>query len=353
VTIAPQDRRGDQNLVELRSATVHFRKRAGFGRRPSTVHALDDVSFAIREGETLGLVGETGSGKSTMGRAIVGLCRLTSGEIRISGKPLPQTGPPGSFAKQLQMQMVFQDPAASLNPRRTVGATIGEALDSSTSRASARHVIAALLEDVALPAAFAQRYPHELSGGQQQRVAIARALASKPRLIVLDEAVSALDASTQAQVLNLLLDLLEKHQLTYVFISHDISVVRFLSSRIAVMYLGKVVELGPADTIQADGLHPYSISLASAVPLANSDVRDRRTRYMLRGSTPSPISPPSGCRFHPRCPIAQLPRCRDFEPELVEHQPKRHAACHFAGQFHELYRGDSLSHFPPTATRPG
>jgi oligopeptide/dipeptide ABC transporter ATP-binding protein len=298
---------------------------------------VDDVTLEIKAGETLGIVGETGCGKSTLGRAILGLAPLAAGQILIDGKPLPRRSRPGAAASSLGLQMVFQDPAGSLNPRRTVELSIGEAIHNDrVGTVELRGRIAELLDDVALPQALASRYPHELSGGQQQRVAIARALGSQPRLIVLDEAVSALDTSTQAQILNLLLDLRERHGLTYIFISHDIEVVRFMSTRIAVMYLGKVVEIGVAATVVARALHPYSICLASAVPYPDPRRERLRVQHVLSGTMPSALAVPSGCPFHSRCPVAQFPICSDAEPQLLEYQTGNRAACHFAGRFDEL-----------------
>ena len=323
-------------LLEVRNVSVHFPVRSA-GRR-ARLHALDDVSLSVFEGDVLGIVGESGCGKSTLGRTMIGLQRPTDGQITVAGEPLRTDARRGAEAYRLGLQMVFQDPVGSLNPRMTVGAAVTEPLrNRGLSRAARWRRAAQLLDDVGLPSSYLSRYPEELSGGQQQRVAIARALASEPRLIVFDEAVSALDVSTQAQVLNLLKDLHEAHRLTYVFISHDISVIRFISTRVAVMYMGKVMELADAEAIGADALHPYSICLSSAVPVADPQVEATRTQIQLSGSPPSPIDPPAGCRFVTRCPVADPAVCALQPPPLVEHRPGRWAACHFAGEFHARY----------------
>jgi oligopeptide transport system ATP-binding protein len=330
------------DVLQLDGVSVHFEKRLGLGKGRQVLHAVEDVSLQVRRGEVLGIVGESGCGKSTLGRTMIGLQRATRGTVRVNGEPLRMSARPGAEATRLRLQMVFQDPVGSLNPRRTVGAAVREPLQNDGVRGadlSAR--VAALLDDVGLARSYADRYPEELSGGQQQRVAIARALATDPRLIVFDEAVSALDVSTQAQVLNLLRDLQEARDLTYVFISHDLSVIRFLSSRVAVMYLGRLVELGDVDAVGADALHPYSVALGSAVPSADPVVERTRTRITLSGSLPSPLHPPSGCAFHTRCPVADADRCVTEPPPLLEHVPDRLAACHYAGEFQQRYRSRS------------
>ena len=295
-----------------------------------TVHAVDNVSLAIRQGETLGLVGESGCGKSTLGRCMVRLYGVTSGtitfnEIDITRKSMSELRP-----LRQQMQVVFQDPYASLNPRRRVKDLIAEPLRVHTKLSESQITVRVhdLLESVGLQKDHGQRFPHEFSGGQRQRIGIARAIALEPKLIVLDEPVSALDVSVQAQIVNLLADLQEQHNLTYVFIAHDLSVVRQVSNRIAVMYLGSILELGNADEIFSKPAHPYTQALISAVPVPDTDPSKARKRIILAGDVPSPSNPPSGCRFHPRCPMVQ-PRCKTERPSLVDHGPSRQVACHF------------------------
>jgi oligopeptide/dipeptide ABC transporter ATP-binding protein len=313
-------------LLEVIALTKHFPVRKGLlGRTTGIVRAVDGVSFSLEEGETLGVVGESGCGKSTLVKSILFLERPTSGEIRFRGRALSMDD-----AQQWRrhVQIVFQDPYTSLPPRMTVGDIIADPLRIHKVGDSAfvKQKVTQLLQEVGLNPARAGQYPFQFSGGQRQRIGIARALAIDPALVLLDEAVSALDVSVQAQVLNLLKDLQERHGLTYIFISHDLGVVKYMSDRIAVMYLGKIVERGPAEALYDRPLHPYTRALVSAVPSLR---RRRDERVRLRGEPPKPTNPPSGCSFHPRCPIAQA-ICSQHEPELTEWLPGRFAACHFA-----------------------
>ena len=323
-------------LLEARNVTKHFTV-GGRLRRGGvqTVHALDDVSVEVRRGETLGLVGESGCGKSTLGRCLTRLYDVTSGEIRFEGRDITRLGRRALRPVRTRMQMVFQDPYASLNPRRRVGDLVAEPLRvhrrSDGRRRSAAEIRARLVELmglVGLQPEHLGRFPHEFSGGQRQRIGIARALALEPSLIVADEPVSALDVSVQAQVVNLLMDLQERLSLTYVFIAHDLSVVRQIATRTAVMYLGSIVEIGDTETVFHRPAHPYTGALIAAVPVADPDVVAKRHRVPLHGEVPSPTRPPPGCRFHPRCPKAQA-RCREERPVLRDLGDGRAAACHF------------------------
>lgn len=320
------------NLLEVKNLKVHFPVKHGlFSRVKAFVKAVDDVSFAIQPGETLGLVGESGCGKTTLGRAIVKLVEPTAGSILFEGEDIAQLSGSELRARRRKFQMIFQDPYGSLNPRMTVGQIIGEAIDihqlaESTSARQKR--IVELLRAVGLDPTHSQRYPHEFSGGQRQRIGIARALAVEPKLIVCDEPVSALDVSVQAQIINLLQDLQQKMGIAYLFIAHDLAVVEHISQRVMVMYLGKVVELAEAKAIIRTPKHPYTQALISAVPVVDPD--SKRKRIVLPGDVPSPINPPSGCPFHPRCPIAQMPRCQVEIPPLREVTPGHWASCHFA-----------------------
>ena len=315
-------------LLQVENLKVHFPVRHGlFGRTNAVVKAVDDVSFEIAEGETVGLVGESGCGKSTLGRAVIRLLSPTSGQVRFKGENLLALSKDALRARRRQFQMVFQDPFSTLNPRMTVGQIIGEALDIHELASENRRArIEELLTQVGLDRVHAERYPHEFSGGQRQRIGIARALAVEPRLIVCDEPVSALDVSVQAQVVNLLQELQRRFGLAYLFIAHDLAVVEHIAQRILVMYLGKVVESGPAEEVIQNPLHPYTKALVSAVP--STKPTPQAEKLVLGGELPSPINPPGGCPFHPRCPIAQ-PRCRAERPVHKE-SSSRSVACHFA-----------------------
>ena len=317
-------------LVEVNGLKMHFPIYTGvFRRHTGDVKAVDGVSFDIYEGETLGLVGESGCGKSTCGRAVLRLYDVTDGSIVIDGTEIGTVAQKDLRGKRPTMQMVFQDPQASLNPRMTVQAIIQEPLDEHTnlSKAQKREKVLDLMDQVGLNRKFAGRYPHAFSGGQRQRIGIARALALNPKFIVCDEPIAALDVSIQAQVVNLLEDLQREHGLTYLFISHDLSMVRHIATRVAVMYLGKIVELAPREALYADPLHPYTKALLSAVPEPDPDLHDTMERTILTGDVPSPANPPKGCNFCTRCP-AVMDVCRDVEPEYREVMEGRFVACH-------------------------
>ncbi len=317
-------------LLRVKNLVKNFSITGGLmAREVARVHAVDGVSFDIAHGETLGVVGESGCGKSTTGRCILRLIEPSSGEIWFEGKNVMDMDRGALQALRRDMQIIFQDPYASLNPRMTVGAIIGEALiihGLVKSRREMEDKVVDLLETVGLQAFHARRYPHEFSGGQRQRIGIARALAVEPKLIVCDEPVSALDVSIQAQVINLLEDLQEKFSLTYMFIAHDLSVVEHISTRVAVMYLGRVVEIAPARELYTNPLHPYTEALLSAVPIPDPTIK--RDRIRLQGDVPNPISPPPGCHFHTRCPIRQLPLCSELRPELKQTSEGHWVSCH-------------------------
>ena len=323
-------------LVEVDDLKVWFPIKSGLvlDRHVGDVKAVDGVSLTIRRGETLGLVGESGCGKSTLGRAILRLYEPTAGRIVFDGQDISHLDDDKLRPLRRRMQMVFQDPFASLNPRHSVGRIVGEPLRAHglASRGDLPKRVRELLEVVGLPADAMGRYPHEFSGGQRQRIGVARALAVNPEFIVADEPVSALDVSIQAQILNLLEALQDDFKLTYLFIAHDLAVVRHISDRIVVMYLGSVVEVSPSDDLYDNPLHPYTISLLSAVPIPDPIVERQREAILLSGDLPSPANPPSGCRFHTRCPYVQPTKCRDEPPPLRALAGEHTVACHWAEQ---------------------
>src|SRR2546425_5216485 len=318
-------------LLRVENVVKHFPTGGAFGR--AVVHAVDDVSLAIAQGETLGLVGESGCGKSTLGRVIVQLQPATSGHVYFKDTDLTKLRGEKLRRIRQQVQMIFQDPYASLNPRMTVGDIVSEPLRNfRVARGrKAEQRVQEVMRVVGLNPGFVNRYPHEFSGGQRQRIGIARALVLNPTFVVADEPVSALDVSIQAQIVNLMEDLQTQFNLTYLFIAHELAVVRHISDRIAVMYLGKIVEIGPSDSIRDRPLHPYTKVLESSVPIPDPDLEAARKPILLKGEIPSPVNPPPACRFHTRCPIAQK-ICSEVEPPLEMKETGRFVACHFAGQ---------------------
>jgi len=322
---------GNGALLEVTDLVKHFPIKSGIliDREVARVRAVDGVSFAIERGETLGLVGESGCGKSTLARTILRLIEPTSGSVRFEGRELAGLKTRGLRSLRREMQIIFQDPYASLNPRKRVGQVIGDpiAMHGIASGKELRARVQELLERVGLSADHYERYPFEFSGGQRQRIGIARALALQPKLIIADEPVSALDVSIQAQIINLLEDLQEEFDLTYVFVAHDLGVVRHVADRIAVMYLGKIVEIGAAEQVYSHPVHPYTLSLLSAIPIPDPRANRARKQIVLEGDVPSPANPPSGCRFHTRCPWA-TEVCSSTEPELLDHGAGQLAACH-------------------------
>ena len=331
------------DIIQVEDLVMHFPITQGivFQRQVGAIRAVDGVSFAIKRGETLGLVGESGSGKSTIGRCLVRLYQTTSGHMYFGGDDLAQAKGAELRTLRRRVQMIFQDPYASLDPRMSVGALIAEpmVIFKTGSRSEIRNRTEELLTTVGLNPQFVDRYPHEFSGGQRQRIAIARAISIQPEFVIADEPVSALDVSIRAQVINLMQRLQQQMGLTYLFITHDMSVVRHVATRIAVMYLGKLMELSDRADLFTNPLHPYTMALLSAVPIPDPRVERRRQRIILQGDLPSPINIPKGCRFHTRCPIAQS-ICREVEPPLEDKTGRGHlAACHFSERVASLAKG--------------
>ncbi len=319
------------NLLEVNNLVMHFPLTQGiiFQRKVGAVQAVDGISFGVKRGETLGLVGESGCGKSTTGRAILQLYKPTAGEVVFDGRDLTKLDGGDMRRMRRHLQMIFQDPYASLNPRMTVGNIISEPMQIHhlVAKSQRNQRVQELLQTVGLNPYFANRYPHEFSGGQRQRIGIARALAANPDFIVCDEPVSALDVSIQAQIVNLLQDLQEQFGLTYLFIAHDLSVVKHISDRVAVMYLGKIVEMADRNSLYEEPLHPYTKALLSAVPIPDPVIEKRRERIILSGDVPSPINPPSGCHFHTRCPYV-MDVCKRIDPIFADQGRGHYVACH-------------------------
>jgi len=347
------------NLVEVDDLKVHFPIRAGiFKRTAGTVKAVDGVTFEVRRGETLGLVGESGCGKSTIGRAMIRLREPTEGSVRFDGVDLTSLKTEPLRRMRRRMQIIFQDPYGSLDPRMTVGSIVSEPIETHhlAKGAAKKERVAELLRLVGLDPKYVSRYPHEFSGGQRQRIGVARALAVEPEFIVCDEPISALDVSIQAQVLNLLTDLRKSLGLTYLFVAHDLSVVKHISDRVAVMYLGKVVEIGPPDQLYAAPGHPYTRALLSAVPVPDPVSERKRKRVILKGDVPSPVNPPPGCRFHTRCwlyeRLGKPENCRTIDPPLREvGGTDQRAACHYA---EDCIKSDvGVAHIEDTPVRHG
>jgi peptide/nickel transport system ATP-binding protein len=344
--LPPMPDAGRQPLVKLEGVKKYFPVTQGilFQHRVGNVHAVDGVDLEVYPGETFGLVGETGCGKSTLARVVMRLHEPTEGRITFEGNDITHAKGRELREKRRDMQMIFQDPFASLNPRKTVGSIIGEPyrLHGTVPKDKIKAEVQQLMELVGLNPEHYNRYPHEFSGGQRQRIGVARSLALRPKLIVCDEPVSALDVSIQAQILNLLEDLQEEFKLTYLFIAHDLSVVKHVSDRVGVMYLGKIVETADGDTLYRTPKHPYTGALLSSVPIADPELARQRQRVILEGDVPSPIDPPSGCRFHPRCPRAQIPHpCATEQPELMPMHAGQEAACHFPLEDPAIVEGSS------------
>ena len=321
----------DTALLEIKNLTKFFPVRKGLlGTNKAIVKAVDDVSFSIKKGETLGLVGESGCGKTTTGRTIIRLYEPTSGEIHFNGQNITNVE---MKPYRKRIQMIFQDPYASLNPRMTVGDIVGEPMDIHTLEKGneRKEKIYTLLDMVGLSKEHSNRYPHEFSGGQRQRIGIARALAVQPDCIICDEPISALDVSIQAQIVNMLEDLQENLGLTYLFIAHDLSMVKHISDRVGVMYLGKLIELADSSELYKNPLHPYTQALLSAIPIADPSESRKKKRIILEGDVPSPINPPSGCRFRTRCGYA-MKKCEEIEPEFKEASPGHFSACHLMSE---------------------
>jgi oligopeptide/dipeptide ABC transporter ATP-binding protein len=327
-------------LVKLTGVKKHFPINRGivFQKRIGQVHAVDGIDLEVYPGETIGLVGETGCGKSTTARLIMKLLDVTEGQVLFEGEDITRHNRKRMQRIRREMQMIFQDPYASLNPRKTVGSIIGEPfhIHKTTPKAGVKREVQDLMDRTGLNPEHYNRYPHEFSGGQRQRIGVARSLALRPKLVVCDEPVSALDVSIQAQILNLLKDLQKDFGLTYVFIAHDLSVVKHMSDSVAVMYLGRIVEIAPGPVIYKDPKHPYTGALLSSIPMPDPDLAAAQNRIVLQGDVPSPIDPPSGCRFHPRCPRAQFPKCREDDPVLTPHHRGQMAACHFPLEDHAV-----------------
>jgi len=334
VSASPEHRAGHGPLVELEHLSKHFTVKQGvFARGKGVVHAVEDVSLVVNKGETLGIVGESGCGKSTTARLMVRLLEPTAGRVRFEGQDISRLSMRRLRPLRREMQMIFQDPYSSLNPRKTVGQIIAEPFAIHHIAKDAKTRVQELLARVGLSPEHYNRYPHEFSGGQRQRIGIARALALQPKLIVCDEPVSALDVSVQAQILNLLKSLQEEFALTYVFISHDLSVIRQVSDRIAVMYVGRVVEMGDSEALYEHPRHPYTAALLSAVPRPETDGVSARRRIVLGGDVPSPVNPPAACVFHPRCPRSERGRCDVETPLLRDFEGDHVAACHYPVEF--------------------
>ena len=318
----------NNNLISIQNLQVHYKVGGGLFKETKYVKAVDGVSLDIKKGETLGLVGESGCGKSTLGKAILRLTEPTGGQVLYNGKDLANMSQREMRDERKNLQMIFQDPYASLNPRMTVGQIIAEPIRTFnlSNGGNVEEKVQNLMETVGLNRRFTKRYPHEFSGGQRQRIGIARALAVDPEFIVADEPISALDVSIQAQIMNLMAKLQREKNLTYLFISHDLRAIRHVADRVAVMYLGRIVELGDAKTVYREPLMPYTRALISAVPIPDPQIEANRQRIILKGDVPSPINPPSGCHFNTRCPYA-IAECRQIEPKLVEIKPQHFAAC--------------------------